>query len=317
MSKSRFTKTFEKLRHKLGDKVSSDVSLSPYLTWRVGGIARVFALPETLSDLRIVFEEVKEAEIPYFVLGRGSNLLVADSGFDGIVIKLSGSFRKIVVDGLELRAGGAASLPALVHATTRRDLGDLTFAAGIPGSLGGAVTLNAGAFGKSVGETIKEVIIYNHKGELESFPASKISFGYRECSLAQQGIIVEATLKLNRADPIRIKSDLKRYFRNRSETQPLAYRSAGSVFKNPPDFFAGKLIEGTGCKGLKIGQAQVSSKHANFIINLGGASAESIYHLMVKVQKEVYEQKGIFLEPEVTILGQFEEPLVVRNKPEG
>lgn len=307
MGKSCFGKVLNRLKPKLGERILWEEKLYPYLTWRVGGPAKIFAIVESLSDLRAVLEVASEFGLSYFVLGRGSNLLVSDKGFEGIVIRLGLNFQKFFFDGHYLQAGAATSLAALVQSSVREGFKSLTFAVGIPGSLGGALALNAGAFNGNIGDLVRRVIILTSNGELRLFDSSELNFGYRTCSLPRQGIIVEAALKLQRDEPIPIKVEMEKFLKKRRKRQPLNLLTAGSVFKNPPGIPAGKIIEESGCKGYQLGGAQVSPKHANFIINLGYATASDIYRLMRRVQERVYLEKGILLEPEVTILGEFED----------
>lgn len=299
------TKAFQSLKSKLGDKVLKETNLANFTTWRVGGPARIFAYAEDLSDLRRLLEVASSFGLPYFILGKGSNLLVSDDGFQGIVIKLGGIFQKFSFENESLNAGAAASLPALVLASVRKGLKGLTFASGIPGSLGGALCLNASFEGQSIGNRVKKVVVYTENG-LKNLDSSGITFEYRQSSLINQGVILEATLRLEAGEQTQLKGELNRYFQKRRMSQPLGFLSAGSVFKNPPGKIAAKLIEETGFKGKKQGKAQVSLKHANFIINLGGAKAQEIFNLIKVIQKQVYSKKGIHLEPEVEFLGEFE-----------
>ncbi|MCL4500117.1 MAG: UDP-N-acetylmuramate dehydrogenase [Chloroflexi bacterium] len=310
MSDRWLRRAYSILERHLGESVVTDRPLAKETTLRIGGPAAVFATADTFHNLRVVFETVVDYDLPWFVLGKGSNLLISDAGFDGVVVRLGRDFRRIEVSGSEIRAGGAMPLSMLVQAALKHALGGLAFAIGIPGTLGGGIAGNAGAHGGCLGDIVRSATVFLSKGELRSIDKSEMTFGYRESSLGQDEIIVEVSLGLRPADIDLVQMDMERFFRQRKETQPLHHPSAGSTFKNPPGDSAGRLIEEAGCKGLSIGGAKVSEQHANFIINTGGATALDIYALMLKVRRRVEEASGVLLEPEIRLLGAFSEELM-------
>lgn len=300
-----FMPIYEELKRNLSSTIYLNEPMARHTTFRAGGPAALFVLVNSLEELRALVLLAKRTHTPLFVIGRGSNLLVSDKGFKGIIVRLGGYFGKIMVDDVYVQAGASTTLPALIQATYREGLKSLGFAVGIPGTLGGALTLNAGAYGQFIGDYVKSVTVYSPNAELLSYSRSEIDFGYRASSIADKGIVLEATLKLQKGDTALIKLQMERYFKARKDSQPLNCASAGSTFKNPPKLFAGRLIEELGCKGWREGNAVVSEKHANFIINLGSAKAKDIYRLMQRVQDKVLKERGIQLEPEITLLGDF------------
>lgn len=302
-----FGKVKAELEKCLKGNVIRNELLSKHTSFRVGGKAAVFTVANSLSELRLILEVVSKYNVCYFVIGKGSNLLVSDSGFKGVVIRLGPSFQKVYLDDNHLRAGAAAGLHLLAHAAYKNSFKNFTFLTGIPGSVGGALVLNAGAYGKSIGEIVSQVTVYQSDCSLKVLEGDKLSFGYRTSSLGKEGTIVEALFHTEDGKRAQIKAEMERYFKKRKETQPLDLPSAGSIFKNPPNASAAKLIEEAGLKGYRIGDTVVSPKHANFIVNCGGATARDIYLLVRAVQKEVYLAKGVSLEEEITLVGDFEE----------
>lgn len=308
---NRFERAYQRLSDNLQGEVRKDVSLAQLTTLQVGGEAKIFAIAESLRDLRHLLDTVAEMELPWFPLGRGSNLLVSDAGFEGIAFRLGRDFRKTKFEKGMVRAGAAVPLPHLAQKAYQHSLGGLGFAVGIPGSVGGALVMNAGAHGSSFGDVIKTVIVCEPPGKLEYLDRGDLRFRDRGSSVSSQGIVVEAVLALRDTDSVRLRYEMERNFVRRKRTQPVGRRSAGCVFKNPAGLFAGKLLDEVGAKGLTSGSAEVSSKHANFIVNTGGASGNDVYSLMKLLQHRVYQERGIVLEPEVTLVGEFPgEPLL-------
>jgi len=304
------SRAFSTLHKYLNDNVVKGKVLAKETTMRVGGPAEIFAVADSLDQLIIVLITAKEWGLPLFVIGKGSNLLVSDNGFPGIVLRLGRDFMRKRVEAGKIQAGAAVSLPSLVQTAAKHSLVGLSFAVGIPGNLGGALRMNAGAHGKSIGDTVGNVVTYTRACELTVLKRDQIDFGYRNSSLSRDDIIVEATLVLVPGDPEVIKHEMEDYFSKRKNNQPLQLPNSGSIFKNPKAGSAGKLIEETGCKGMRIGGAEVSTKHANFIINCGYATASDVYHLMKAVQQRVFEARGILLVPEVELLGEFDKVLL-------
>lgn len=292
---------------KVPEFIQRKVVLAPYTSFRVGGPADYFAQVGNLSELRQAISFAKTRHLDVFVLGKGTNLLVSDKGFRGLVIKLSKEFSKILVEGEEVVAGGATQLALVSSAAARNSLSGLEWASGIPGTVGGAVKMNAGAHGFSISDVIKSILIFDVESEsLKKLWRHEAGFSYRSSNIEQSEIVLEATFLLKSGDSERIKKMIESYFRERKSKQPIQQRTAGSVFKNPPGDFAGRMIEACGLKGLRIGDAGISEIHANFIVNYGNASAEDIYNLIKKVQQEVYDRFQVMLEPEIVFLGEFD-----------
>ncbi|MHB0977046.1 MAG: UDP-N-acetylmuramate dehydrogenase [Candidatus Aquicultorales bacterium] len=306
MSDRWIRRAYSVLERSLGPNAMASRSLAKETTLRVGGPAAIFVNADTFDHLLKTLAVAGDYEIPWIVIGKGSNLLVSDAGIDGIVVRLGADFRKIEVSGEVMRAGAGAMLSLMVQAALKHSLGGLAFAVGIPGTFGGALAGNAGAHGGSIGPLVASATLVTPGGQLVKKRADEIEFGYRKSSLSDGTVILEAALTLEERDPESIAADMERFFRGRKEAQPLNYPSAGSTFKNPPGDSAGRLIEAAGCKGLKVGGAMVSERHANFIINTGDARASDVYDLMNEVRKRVREASGILLEPEIKLLGVFE-----------
>lgn len=289
--------------------------LSKHTTWRVGGPATYFTVVHNPSQLEEALRFGREKGLDYFVIGAGSDLLVSDEGYKGLVIKLGDGFRKARVSGEHIRAGAAAPLSELAHLAGRHGLAGLSFVVGIPGTLGGALCLNAGAHGASIGDLVEEVELYSPENGLIIIKREDISFGYRRSflrrgsgqALRKSGVLTSANLRLKRGDPDKIKDQMRDFLERRRLTQPVRALTAGSVFKNSQDARAASLIEEAGCRGLGVGDAVVSDKHANFIINRGEATATDIYRLLKMVQVTVEGKFDVLLEPEIIILGEFNE----------
>jgi len=277
--------------------------LKKHTTWRIGGPAEILALPASEQDLKAVIDLSRQYHVPLTVLGNGSNVLVPDSGLKGIVVKISGVLNKFEVDGTLVRAGAGVSLSLLAYRAQQLGLSGLEFAGGIPAALGGAVATNAGTPYGSIGSLIREAKGYSLEGDRVVKPAQALSFDYRRSSIPREGLIItEVLLELTPGDQQQIKDRTKELLAERRAKQPLELPSAGSVFKNPPGISAGKLIELAGLKGLRRGDAQISEKHGNWILNLGSASAGDVLWLMAKAAATVEEKFGIILEPEIKIL---------------
>ncbi|MDP3013573.1 MAG: UDP-N-acetylmuramate dehydrogenase [Candidatus Subteraquimicrobiales bacterium] len=306
-------RAYSRLSRGLRERAVKNFSLSRKTTLQVGGPAKAFVVVDSLEELRWVMQTIHDFGVSFFVIGRGSNLLVSDNGFKGVVIELGTGFRKIHTDGIYVQAGAATLLPALVQLAWKEGLSGLTFAVGIPGGLGGALTLNAGAYSKAIGDIVTSATLYTPDCQLVAFDRSELVFDYRYSSLAGQGIILEAVLKFKKGSAESIQAEMERNFKKRKKTQPLQLPSAGSVFKNPTGLSAGKLIEEAGLRGLQIGEAQISVKHCNFVVNLGNASGQDIYNLLRLVQKKVFDTQGVLLEPEITLVGEFEEELITSD----
>ena len=290
-----------------------DSPMSQFSTLKVGGPAEAVIQVSNVEDLKRLLLWLKEHDIGWWVVGKGSNILVPDSGLAGVTIFLEGEFSSIeklmapppraLGDKVFIRAGGGCLLPKLVHYCTSQSLSGLEFAAGIPGSIGGAIVMNAGAWGAEISSLVDAVILMDSNGKVFSAQGKNLGFSYRKWSMPHNTIVLSATFALTPGSKEDIKAACRKYQELRRKSQPVADPSAGSFFKNPPHDSAGRLIEEAGLKGFSVGGAKISEKHANFIINTGKASATDMLNLIQLVQQEVFKRFGIRLEPEVHILG--------------
>lgn len=286
--------------------VKRNEALSGYTTFKVGGPADVLVEPGSVDELRAVMDIIRSVGAPYVVLGNGSNVLVKDAGFRGVVVIIGDGMSSVDVDAdaCTVKAGAGAMLGEAARAAARESLTGLEFASGIPGSIGGGVFMNAGAYGGELSQVITGVDALMPDGSIRSFNADELDFGYRHSAFYENdGIIVSAEMKLEHGDINEINEKMKALNRKRVEKQPLNFPSAGSTFKRPEGYFAGKLIQDAGCQGMSVGGALVSQKHAGFIVDKGGASAQDILDLIKLVQMRVMEEFGVELETEVRIIG--------------
>ena len=290
---------------RLGPALHERFPIAPLTTFRIGGPAALFVEAQDDAALAAVGEAAAATSIPVAVIGKGSNMLVADAGFPGIVVRLGRGFRWAGRDGDRLSAGGAMPLPALAGIAMRHRLAGLEFGVAIPASLGGAVKMNAGAHARSMSDVLERVELHPLTGEggRRTLPASEASFSYRRSDLPEGSIVVGAALRLagGADEDIRARMDEAREWRRR--TQPLAEPNCGSVFKNPEGDHAARLIEAAGAKGLRVGGARVSEKHANFIVADPGASATDVWTLIRRVRERVESEAGVLLETEVDLMG--------------
>ena len=288
------------------EKVRISEPMNRHTTFRIGGPADYFLLPSTAEEVKKILEICKEKELPYFILGNGSNLLVSDEGYCGVIIQLYRNYGGITVEGTDIRAGAGALLSQIASAAKNASLTGFEFAGGIPGTLGGAVVMNAGAYGGEMKDVLKEVTVMTEQGEIMTIPAEKLEMGYRTSLVKKAGyLVLEAVISLKAGDVEEIKAIMKDLTEKRVSKQPLEYPSVGSTFKRPEGYFAGKLIMDAGLRGYQVGGAQVSEKHCGFVINKGNATAADVCGLMKDVQEKVQEQFGVTLEPEVKFLGEF------------
>lgn len=279
--------------------------MKKYTSFRVGGWAEEMLVPENLDELRGALQEVRRKNRESIILGNGTNTLVLDGGFKGTVIKLGSFFGEIKVDGDKMDCGCGTLMPAAAKAASENGLTGFEFASGIPGSLGGAIFMNAGAYGGEMRDIVESVTVLSRDGlEMKTYAKEEMGFSYRRSILQETGevaVFVRFGLARGKREEIsRAMADLARI---RGEKQPVQYPSAGSFFKRPKGFFAAKLIDDAGLKGLTVGGAQVSRLHSGFIINTGGATAEDIIRLMEIVRAVVMDKYGVELEPEVRIVG--------------
>ena len=277
--------------------------LDRHTTFRIGGPAALYASPESEDALCRLLDAAVRAGAPVLVLGNGSNLLVRDGGFDGRVVHLSKGLDRVTVEGTLLTAGGGALLSRVAVTAMEHGLAGLAFAHGIPGSVGGGVYMNAGAYGGEMAQVVETVKYWTRDG-LHCRPGTDMAFGYRHSRLMEeQGVVLSASFRLTPGSREQIQADMRELMARRKEKQPLEYPSAGSFFKRPTGYFAGALIEQAGLKGFSVGGAQVSEKHAGFIVNRNHATARDVIDLMEQVQQRVQAQAGVKLENEVRIVG--------------
>jgi UDP-N-acetylmuramate dehydrogenase len=290
----------------MGENIQFDRAMSEYTTFRIGGKADAICFVQGLGELQQVFSYLNKEKIPYLLVGKGSNLLVRDGGFKGAVIIMRGQLATIKQHEKNDRmvlAGGGLTLRDLVRFCSQRGLGGLEFLSGIPGTVGGAVTMNAGAFGRAMGDVVQQVDLVTPEGEFTSRNRSDLTFSYRESSIQEGSLVVRASLQCSQETSEIVSGRVAEYLTRRKLAQPLDYPSAGSVFRNPSNDHAGRLIEQAGLKGKKIGGAMISPKHANYIVNTGGAQAEDILRLMEMAKEKVREATGVELEPEIKVVG--------------
>lgn len=288
-----------------GLSVSADYPMASCTTFKIGGPADLLAQPESKEALSALFALCKEEAVPFTVIGAGSNLLVSDNGVDGVVCRLAGDFNNIEINGSEISAGAAVSLAKLAKAAQKAGLSGLEFASGIPGTLGGAIYMNAGAYGGEMKDVVLEVEFLGTNGNLCTVRGNALAFSYRKSAFCENGgLILSAKMHLVPKDPDAIMETMRELNSRRKEKQPLDKPSAGSTFKRPEGYFAGKLIEDAGLKGCSVGGACVSEKHSGFVVNNGGATCEDVCALIQKVQHTVEEKFGVALEPEVKKIGR-------------
>jgi UDP-N-acetylmuramate dehydrogenase len=287
-------------------KIAFNLPMAHMTAYRVGGNAEAVCYPDELPRLCSLITYLNREGIPWIVIGKGSNLLVGDGGIKGAVIVLKGSLASVEETGTEdplLLAGGGLTIVGLLSHCRRNGLAGLEFMAGIPGTLGGAVSMNAGAYGQEIGGLVRDVLTVGPDGIPAVIDHRDLRFSYRSSSVPGGAVIYGARLRLQRGERKRIAEAIASNLKRKKETQPLDYPSAGSVFKNPPGDYAGRLIERAGLKGTRIGGAMISPRHGNFIVNTGGAKASDILGLIDLARTRVKEETGITLETEIVILG--------------
>ncbi|MNZ67713.1 UDP-N-acetylenolpyruvoylglucosamine reductase [compost metagenome] len=279
--------------------------LSNYTTWKIGGPADILILPQSKEELITIVRLLQKHELSWLNLGRGSNMLVSDKGVRGVVIKTHKGLDYLRFEGSLAIAGASYSFIKLSVMAAKQGLSGLEFAGGIPGSVGGAVYMNAGAHGSDVSRIFKSADVVLETGELVRYERDDMNFSYRHSILQEQkGVVVEATFELAEGDRAEISAALASYKDRRRRTQPLQLPCAGSVFRNPPNDYAARLIQEAGLKGERRGGAQVSEQHANFIVNTGQATAEDVLALITHIRNTIQERYGILLETEVLVVGE-------------
>lgn len=303
MDKSRQLFERELFRLLPENRIKKEEPLSRHTTFRVGGAAEYFLMPG-LQQVPEIVALCRRCELPLTVIGNGSNLLVSDSGLRGVVIELGKAASGIGIEGETLTVQAGTLLGETASFAAKHALSGLEFAAGIPGSMGGAVVMNAGAYGGEMKDVLTRVKVLTQDGEIRVRPAEQLDLSYRHSRMMEEKeLVLEAVVRLIPGDAAIIRARMDELRQKRIEKQPLEYPSAGSTFKRPAGYFAGKLIEDAGLRGFRVGDAQVSEKHCGFVINRGAATAGEIMELMQYVRKRVKETSGVELEPEVRLLG--------------
>lgn len=283
-----------------------DEPMKQHTSFKVGGPADMFFEPEDVEELRKTIGFVKQKHIPYYIIGNGTNLLVGDKGIRGAVIKLGERFSGIQIERDEVTAECGVLLSTLSKAAAKQELTGLEFAGGIPGYLGGAITMNAGAYGGEMKDVVQWVEVLDENLNIKRYSNAEMEFGYRRSIVETRKLIVlRCGLKLRKGDPEQISATMTDLSQRRKTKQPLHLPSAGSTFKRPEGYFAGKLIEDSGLRGFTLGGAQVSELHCGFVVNIGDAAAKDVYDLIKHVQAVVYEKFGVRLETEVKMIGEF------------
>jgi UDP-N-acetylmuramate dehydrogenase len=285
-------------------KSQRGVPMSEITSFRIGGPADLVLFPRDQQDLQIVMALFRDRCMPVLLLGNGTNLLVADNGIREPLINLSHGCQEISKRGAKVIAGAGVGLPQLLNFCATHALTGLEALAGIPGTVGGGIRMNAGSWGMEIGDHISSLLVMDHAGETRQVTREQVAFGYRGISLPFDGIILQGEFSLRKGKRDEIQMQTAEFLRKKKETQPLAQPSAGSIFKNPPDMPAGRLIEEVGLKGTRRGDAMISPLHANFIVNMGAAQAQDVLALIELVRKRVYQEKRIGLELEVLIIGE-------------
>ena len=293
------------------DNVRLQESMAEHTSFRIGGPADYYVTPQDPESLAQGIALCAEENVPYYIVGNGTNLLIADRGFRGVIFQILRTMDSITCreeDGvLLLFAQAGALLSRAARTVAEKGYAGFEFAAGIPGTIGGAVMMNAGAYGGEIGDHLLYVDVLDEKGQMLRLTLPELAFGYRRSIVMDKGyIVLDVCMSFEKGDPDAVMQRVEELSGKRKSSQPLDYPSAGSTFKRPEGYFAGKLIQDCGLKGLTVGGAQVSEKHAGFVINIGGATAADVRELIRQVQAKVKEQFGVLLEPEIRMIGEFE-----------
>ena len=298
---------YDKLNNVIAkDSILIDEPMSRHTTFRVGGPADFFVTPKTKEDVRDVIRVCKEVGMPYYIIGNGSNLLVSDAGYRGVIVQIYKEMNEVKVEGDLVKAQAGALLSGIAAKALGAELSGFEFASGIPGTIGGACVMNAGAYGGEMKDIVQNVTVLTREGEIRKLEKEELGFGYRASVIKDRGyVVLGAELMLVPGDKEEILARMQELKNKRVEKQPLEYPSAGSAFKRPEGYFAGKLVMDAGLSGYAVGGAKVSEKHCGFLINAGGATASDVMELIRQIQAKVKEQFGVQLEPEIQFLGEF------------
>lgn len=279
--------------------------LKEYSYFQIGGPADLLVEPTSIEQLRILLAAIKERDLPLYILGNGTNVLFSDLGFRGVVVRLANNFSKYTIEGKAVQAQAGASLSKLLREASSMGLSGAEFATGIPGTVGGGVVMNAGAYGGELKDILKWVRVLTQKGEVVSYSADEMEFTYRNSRVKRDGdVVLEAFFELQEGDVKQIQELVDDLTQKRNSKQPVEMPSAGSTFKRPEGYFAGKLIQDSGCKGLRIGDAMVSEKHSGFVINCGKATSKDVLTLIRVIQQRIRLEFGVEMQTEVRIIGE-------------
>lgn len=292
----------ENLRCSIKGKMLLDEQMKDHTSFCIGGSANII-IPDSISDLKKILELAGEDGVPVTIIGNGTNLLVSDDGLEGIVIKIKDCLDTISISKQRVRVGAGCTLSKLSGTVANCGLSSLEFAIGIPGTVGGAIVMNAGAHGGEMSDIVITVAVMNFRGEIGELPKQNLEFGYRKSKLQTHDLIVlNVEMELKKGNVTEIKEKMRKYLEWREKNQPVGIPNAGSIFKNPENDYAGRLVDLAGCKGMKVGGAQVSELKANFILNMGDATARDVSTLITRVQQRVYAKSGVLLEPEIKMI---------------
>ncbi|MBB6215833.1 UDP-N-acetylmuramate dehydrogenase [Anaerosolibacter carboniphilus] len=297
---------YEKLKEKIQiEHIRKNEMMKEHTSFKIGGPADIMILASTVEEIQHGLRVCKENNIPYYVIGNGSNLLVRDKGIRGVVIKIAENFSEVTISENHIKAQAGILLSVLAKKIMRESLEGFEFASGIPGTLGGAAAMNAGAYGGEMKDVVTGALVLDHCCNVIYLDREQLEFEYRNSVIQREGyVVLETDIALQKGDYERIKEITAELTVKRTTKQPLHLPSAGSTFKRPPGYFAGKLIEDAGLKGVRVGDAQVSELHSGFVVNVGNATAEDVIHLIKLIQKVVRDQFGVELHPEVRIVGE-------------
>lgn len=288
------------------EKIYVNEKMEKHTTFRIGGPADYFVMPSDVTDVKAVIELCEQEKVPYYVVGNGSNLLVGDKGFRGVIIQIASNMNQMQADGEVITAQAGCSLAQIAGKALDEELAGFEFAAGIPGTLGGAVRMNAGAYGGEIKDVLESAVVLTREGKVMELSVSEMEFDYRTSIIERTGwTILGGKIRLHKGKREEIKAVMDDLREKRVSKQPLEYPSAGSTFKRPKGYFAGKLIQDAGLRGFRVGGACVSEKHSGFVINIDHATADDVVSLMEQVDEKVRAQFGVGLEPEVRRIGEF------------
>ncbi|WP_305768143.1 UDP-N-acetylmuramate dehydrogenase [Candidatus Epulonipiscium viviparus] len=284
-------------------QIKIDEFLNKYTSFKIGGPARVLVKPAGMDEIARIINVCKSRNVKYYILGRGTNILANDKGYDGVIILLSENFSEVSISGNVITAAAGAKLSNVAQLARENALTGFEFAHGIPGTIGGAVAMNAGAYDGEMKDVVVTAVVLMPNGEQKTLSNEELELGYRTSVIVKEGLVVlSAAIELKKASKDEISNKMKDFGQRRRDKQPLNYPSAGSTFKRPTGYFAGKLIEDANLSGFRIGDAMVSDKHCGFVINVGNATFEDVTKLIEEVKKRVFEKFGVMLEEEVKIL---------------